>query len=100
MVSVSVANLGLWTRRPGQIFLGFWVWLVVRPRGRATPPTYEDRERQREASSFPSPFLLYKSWLLVTLLEKSQAVSCAARGTFSCGIILQKEPKGKGITII
>ena len=29
-------------RRPGQKLLSFWVWLVVRSRDRATPPTCED----------------------------------------------------------
>ena len=32
-------------RRPGQKLLSFWVWLVVRSRDRATPPTCEVRER-------------------------------------------------------
>ena len=27
-------------RRPGQKLLSFWVWLVVRSRDRATPPTW------------------------------------------------------------
>jgi hypothetical protein len=37
-------------RRPGQKLLSFWVWLVVRSRDRATPPTWAGRGAEGAAA--------------------------------------------------
>ena len=41
-IKLLALTVALHLLRPGQKLLSFWVWLVVRSRDRATPPTCED----------------------------------------------------------